>query len=462
MLKEKLTYHGGMAKKKNIQRKRQADEQRRPFSFEESYDVVIVGAGAAGLACAVSCVQSAQQRGIKVPHILIVDQAKRVGTSILRSGNGRCNFSNSQLEVARYWNSGFVSEVLGNLEGGPVVPVLEWLEGLGLVWEEAPHTGGLLYPFSNKASSVLEVLTAAPPAEAAEVHPCVQARAVERLGGGAFQVHLEEVVSASAAGKGAAGGSPKQATVRARRVVLAAGGGFSRSLKIMPDASLLALQGWRPTLGPLQVSFPEKVNAEDLDGIRVQARVCLPESGFSETGEVLFRSYGISGIVVFNASRYAQPGSALQLDLLPQASEGKARELLQQRIARVGDAPARQLFCGFLLSELGNAVLAAAGLRADAPLGPQDCPKLVQALKAFPLQVHGIADEKQCQVHRGGISPSAVNPETLELKACPGLYALGEALDVDGPCGGYNLHWAWACGIVAGRSLARTFGKDCS
>lgn len=450
-----------MAKKKNIQRKRQANEQRRPFSFEESYDVVIVGAGAAGLACAVSCAQNVQQQGARVPRILIVDQAKRVGASILRSGNGRCNFSNSQLEVGRYWNSGFVSAVLGNLEGSPVAPVVEWLEGLGLVWEEAPHTGGLLYPFSNKASSVLEVLTAALPTEAVEVHPCVQALEVERLGSGAFQVHLAEVASASTAGKGAMGTSPKQATVQAQRVVLAAGGGFNCKLDL-GNASPLALQGWRSTLGPLQVSFPENVNAEELDGIRVQARIQLPESGFSEAGEVLFRSYGVSGIVVFNASRYVQPGSALQLDLLPQVSEEEAQKMLQRRIARVGNAPARQLFRGFLLPELGNAVLASAGLRADAPLRPQDGPKLVQVLKAFPLQVRGIADEKQCQVHRGGISPSAVNPETLESKACPGLYVLGEALDVDGPCGGYNLHWAWACGMVAGRSLAHAFGKDCS
>ena len=81
-------------------------------------------------------------------------------------------------------------------------------------------------------------------------------------------------------------------------------------------------------------------------------------------------------------------------------------------------------------------------------------------MKAFPLMVQGIADESQCQVHRGGIAPESVCAESLELKAWPGLYVLGEALDVDGPCGGYNLHWAWACGILAGRDIARKIKKE--
>ena len=74
--------------------------------------------------------------------------------------------------------------------------------------------------------------------------------------------------------------------------------------------------------------------------------------------------------------------------------------------------------------------------------------------------VQGIADESQCQVHRGGVAPESVCAESLELKAWPGLYVLGEALDVDGPCGGYNLHWAWACGILAGRDIARKIKKE--
>ena len=169
-----------MSKKKNTQRKRQAAEQRKPFAFKESYDVVIIGGGASGLACAVSCLREARAAGAALPNTLLVEQGKRIGAPILRSGNGRCNFSNSQLDVSRYWNSAFVSQTLGFLGGGPVRPITNWLEELGLIWEEAPESDGLLYPFSNKASSVLEVLMAALPAHVVDIHPCVKALETHR------------------------------------------------------------------------------------------------------------------------------------------------------------------------------------------------------------------------------------------------------------------------------------------
>lgn len=451
-----------MSKKKKIQRKRQAAEQRKPFAFDETYDIVIVGAGAAGLACAVSCMQQAHETGQGTPRILIVEQGKRVGASVLRSGNGRCNFSNSRLETARYRDDDFVAQVLSKLPNGPVNSIVRWFERLGLVWSEAPQSGGLLYPFSNKASSVLEVLTGALPSNAVDIHTCVCAKEVVPSEEG-YVVCLEEASLPSA--KSAAGASslepeqPKRASVRATCVVVAAGGGFADAL-VQGCAPDLRLQAWQPTLGPLSTEFPEGVSADGLDGIRVQAQVSLPRAGFSEKGEVLFRPYGISGIVVFNASRYAKPGDALQLDMLPEADCEEATALLRARAQLFQGSPAREVLRGFVLPELGAALLAAAGIRADRPLEQDECSKLAQVMKAFPLRVRGIADAQQCQVHRGGIDPQAVSAETLQVKGEPGLYVLGEALDVDGPCGGYNLHWAWACGILAGRSVARQIGRE--
>ena len=451
-----------MSKKKKIQRKRQAVEQRKPFAFDEMYDVVIVGAGAAGLACAVSCMQQAYEIGQGVPRILVVEQGKRIGASILRSGNGRCNFSNSCLETARYRNSDFVVQTLAELPGGPIGSVVRWFEHLGLVWSEAPQSGGLLYPFSNKASSVLEVLTGTLSSNAVDIHTCVRAKEVVPSEEG-YVVRLEEASLPSA--KSAAGPSswepeqPKRALVRTKCVVVAAGGGFAGTL-VQGCNSDLRLQVWQPTLGPLSTEFPEGVSADELDGIRVQAQVSLSRVGFSEKGEVLFRPYGVSGIVVFNASRYAKPGDVLQLDMLPETDYEEAVALLTDRAQLFQGKPAREAFRGFVLPELGAALLTAAGVCADKPLKQEECGKLAQVMKAFPLRVCGIADAQQCQVHRGGIDPQAVSAETLQAKGEPGLYVLGEALDVDGPCGGYNLHWAWACGILAGRSIARQIGKE--
>lgn len=450
-----------MSKKKNTQRKRQAAEQRKPFAFKESYDVVIVGGGASGLACAVSCLWEARTAGTALPSILLVEQGKRIGAPVLRSGNGRCNFSNSQLDVSRYWNSAFVSQALGFLGGDPVHPITNWFEELGLVWGEAPESGGLLYPFSNKASSVLEVLMAALPAHVIDIHPCVKALEIQR-GRDGFDVLLEESHPVASNGRSAvskSSGTLQQATVHAGRVVVAAGGGGAESL-LTGVAPTLPVAPWRPTLGPLATTFPENVSGEELDGIRSQVRISLPNSGFSEEGEVLFRSYGISGIVVFNASRYANPGETLLVDFLPAMEPREAENAIRARIERLQGQPAHTLFRGFVLPELGAALLAASGIQSAEPLQQELCCRIAHTMKAFPLMVQGIADEAQCQVHRGGIAPESVRPESLELKAQPGLYVLGEALDVDGPCGGYNLHWAWACGILSGRDIAQTIKKE--
>ena len=450
-----------MSKKKNTQRKRQAAEQRKPFAFKDSYDLVIVGGGASGLACAVSCLQEARKAERALPSILLVEQGKRIGTPILRSGNGRCNFSNSQLDVSRYWNSVFVSQTLGFLDGSPVRSITNWFEELGLVWAEAPESGGLLYPFSNKASSVLEVLTAALPSHAVDIHPCVKALETHRSHDG-FDVLLEESHPAAGNGRAAANeskGTLRQAMVHAGRVVVAAGGGCADPLLasaiIAPPTA-----PWRPTLGPLAAAFPENVSGEELDGIRSHVRISLPNSGFSEEGEVLFRNYGISGIVVFNASRYADSGETLLVDFLPAMETHEAEAAIRMRVERLQGQPAITLFRGFVLPELGAALLMTSGIQPDEPLQQELCCRISRTMKAFPLTVQGVADEAQCQVHRGGIAPESVRAESLELKAQPGLYVLGEALNVDGPCGGYNLHWAWTCGILAGKDISRKIKKE--
>ena len=110
---------------------------------------------------------------------------------------------------------------------------------------------------------------------------------------------------------------------------------------------------------------------------------------------------------------------------------------------------------GMLLPAVARAALKQAGLRPEAPFDPDDASGLARALKAFPLEVRGVGDARQCQVTRGGFAVEAFDPATMEARACPGLHVVGEALDVDAPCGGYNLHWAWASGLLAGAAAAK-------
>ncbi len=492
-----------MSKRKQGKRAKRTAQEIKPFVFADRYDLAVVGGGAAGLACALSCAQEAQRLGGHRPRIIVLEKGRRMGASILRSGNGRCNFSNSQLRSSEYHNADFVARslaALANMMEGPsfpssagfgfqspvgsvdalAVPAIRWFEQLGLVWEEAPGSGGLLYPFSNKASSVLEVLLSALQRFDVDLRVCVGVDAVSSLPDG-FELSLSQVVlpqsaqAGSASSFAGAGGGQgcrrgadadnpsraQHAQIRATRVALAPGGAFGASL--LEGVGRGCLASWRPVLGPLAVRFPERVDAGQLNGIRARARVSVPEAGFSEFGEVLFREYGLSGIVVFNASRRVASGANLYLDFLPELSAADAESMLSRRVRQSSGGSNQALFRGFLLPELAEAVCAAAGANPMATASEPDARSLAAALKRFPCTVEGIADAEQCQVQRGGVSVDAVDPNTMEYAAAPGAYLLGEALDVDGPCGGYNLHWAWSSGLLAGLDIARFFakGKQC-
>lgn len=405
--------------------------------------LAIIGGGAAGLAAAVTAARELRMLGVP-GDVAVYEADERVGRSILATGNGRCNFSNARIDAGAYRNAAFVGSALGALTAGSD-PVHAFFADLGLVWREEGE--GRLYPLANKATSVLDVLRAA--AADFGVREACGRRAV-RLDvpdrpGGRFHIRFAD---------GTVG--------HADAVVLATGGRTVREL--LPEG--IGFAAARPVLGPLRTATDV---VRHLNNLRVRCAVTLagPDGApkARETGELLFRDYGVSGIAVFNLSRFAEPGDRLLVDLLPQMPEGDCAGFLHARRRRLsadGRPLSREAFLrGMLLPAVARAVLEEAGLAPGAPLAKRDVPALAAALKAFPLEVRGIGDERQCQVRRGGADVAAFDPRTLEARAVPGLHVVGEALDVDAPCGGYNLHWAWASGILAGRAAAtRLMGPD--
>ncbi|MVM56347.1 aminoacetone oxidase family FAD-binding enzyme, partial [Gordonibacter urolithinfaciens] len=384
-------------------------------------------------------------RMLGVPGDVAVYEAdERVGRSILATGNGRCNFSNARIDAGAYRNAAFVGSALGALTAGSD-PVHAFFADLGLVWREEGE--GRLYPLANKATSVLDVLRAA--AADFGVREACGRRAVwidvPDRPGGRFHIRFAD---------GTVG--------HADAVVLATGGRTAREL--LPEG--IGFAAARPVLGPLRTATDV---VRHLNNLRVRCAVTLagPDGApkAREAGELLFRDYGVSGIAVFNLSRFAEPGDRLLVDLLPQMPEGDCAGFLHARRRRLsadGRPLSREAFLrGMLLPAVARAVLEEAGLAPGAPFAKRDVPTLAAALKAFPLEVRGMGDERQCQVRRGGADVAAFDPRTLEARVVPGLHVVGEALDVDAPCGGYNLHWAWASGILAGRAAAtRLMGSD--
>ena len=351
------------------------------------------------------------------------------------------------MDAAAYRNAAFVGAALdelrraGGLRGGDGAdPVHAFFADLGLVWREEGE--GRLYPLANKATSVLEVLRAAA-SDAGVREEC--GREAVRLDAPARKGDRFHVRFADGA------------VLHAEAVIVAAGGNAARAL--VPEG--LAWEEPRAVLGPLRTDA-RLVKA--LNNIRVRCAASLVGRDGAEKacerGEVLFRDYGVSGIAVFNLSRFAEPGDTLRIDLLPQHGEAPLEELLRARLAslreRGGAGTGDDALRGMTLPAVGRAVLKAAGLHAEKPLAQRDVPALVRALKGLALEVRGVGEARQCQVHRGGFLVEAFDPRTCAARAVPGLHVVGEALDVDAPCGGYNLHWAWASGMLAGRAAAES------
>jgi len=412
---------------------------------EQLNRLAIVGGGAAGLACAIAAGRSARQFGNAL-SVTVYEADDRVGRSILATGNGRCNFSNAHIDARAYYNDDFAKAVLSSPEmreefSGQPDAVHAFFESLGLVWRE--EGDGRQYPLANKASSVVDVLRA----------EC------SRLG--VHEACENKLASIEAPGERTDCFTLRMTDGRFERadaVVIACGGSAMETIEV-DGVHVLRM---RPVLGPLKCA--ETDVTRELDNIRAKCAVTLKRpngsDGFdiiaSEKGEVMFRKYGVSGICVFNLSRFAWPGDVLAIDFLGGAS---ALEFMKQRSTRFEHTQGEKPSCddmmrGVVLPRVAGVMFKRAGLQGAEPCDRSRQELLAHQLGEFELTVAGIADPGMCQVHRGGIDVHQVDASTMAVSGVAGLFAAGEALDVDGPCGGYNLHWAWASGLLAGISAA--------
>lgn len=386
-------------------------------------NIAIIGGGASGIAAAIT----AAERGARAT---LFEAGKRIGHSILVSGNGRCNWSNARVSAGDYANAAFVARAF---EVCPPQRVRDWFAGLGLLSVE--EAGGKLYPVTNKATSVLDVLRFRLDELGVEVaceRRVLRVRPAGKPGAVRWRVDFE-------------GGHSE----RFDAVLVACGGGIAREL--LPDGFAFAKR--KPRLCPIRT---DRDCVKGLDGVRVKATATLKRNGREvavEQGEVQFRSFGISGIGVFNLSRFAQVGDVVCIDLLPDVDESALADELASRPERFPGRSAEQLLAGVVLPAVARAALRQTGLDANTAYAAADASRIARCLKRYEVRVERF-EEKSAQVRQGGVAIDQVDPATMECSEAPGLFVMGEALDVDGPCGGYNLHWAWTCGLLAGAAAA--------
>lgn len=397
--------------------------------------IIIIGAGASGMMAALT---AAEVPGRKV---ILLERQQRAGRKLLATGNGRCNLTNTGATIENYHgeNRDFAAPAL---DAFPPQAVLDFFHSLGLVTVE--EYGGRVYPLSDSANSVLDVLRFHLEARGVELKAAEPAREVKRERQGFTVVTDSE-------------------RLHADKLIIACGGVAGAKLGGVSDGyELLKMLGHKrtalyPSLVQL-VTAPEYPRA--LKGVRADCalRLYAGENLLAESGgELQFIETGVSGPAVFDLSRAAAlngRGLTLTADFLRGYDEAVLFDLFRQRRETLPDLPAGDMLTGIVHNRLGKMLIRYAGLNANAPLRELDeraLQTLAKACKDFRLPVQGTEGFDKAQVTAGGVKTSGFNPETLESWFVPGLFACGEVLDIDGDCGGYNLQWAWASGRLAGR-----------
>ena len=395
-------------------------------------EIVIIGGGASGMAAAIRAAEQADAR------VTLLERQGRVGKKLMATGNGRCNLTNLDAQPSRY-HSEDARFAVPALQAYPPQRVLDFFARLGL--RTVTEYGGRVYPLSGHAGSVLDVLRLGLEQAGVAVQTDAPAQSVRRDGAG-FHIAVQ-------------GGE-----LIAEKLILACGGCAGSKLGGVTDGYALAASlghsrtALYPALTPLR-TVPDYPRA--LKGIRVDARVRLlqGERSLAEAqGDILFTDAGLSGTAVFELARQVAGRTDLtaELILFDEAEEDLFRDLFARR-ARWGALEANRILTGAVQSRLGQMLCRYAGISGGAAareLTDAQLHALAAAMRSFRFPVTGAFGFEAAQVTAGGLRTSEFDAETLQSRIVPDLYACGELLDVDGDCGGFNLQWAWASGLLAG------------
>ncbi len=386
--------------------------------------ILIIGGGASGMMAALTASNQPENQ------VVLVERQSRMGRKLLATGNGRCNLTNVHLDPSHYYGEQrefctYCLEQFGTQE------TLAFFRSLGLL--TVTESSGRVYPYSDSANSVLDVLRL----------PLEQRANVEILAG-------REILSLKKK-KDLFYAKTAEEEFTAHAVIICAGGlaGSKLGGTEMGYKLLSSFGHGRTKLYPSLVQMKTDTNlVRSLKGVRCEARVKYGR--IVKCGELQFTDYGVSGPVIFELSRGAV-GGELEIDLLPDLTEGEIMEFLRERIASMPELKAEDLLTGLLHNRLGRTIVRGCGISLEQPLqSVYALDRVVSMCKSLTLNVLGTMGMEQAQVTAGGIRTEEFDPRTLESRLCPGLYAAGEVLDIDGDCGGYNLQWAWSSGHLAG------------
>lgn len=401
----------------------------------------IIGGGASGMMAAIAAAQAGAQ-------VTVLERRDRMGKKLLATGNGKCNLSNLDFCIERDYRSHDLQRLPSFFARFQTADTIDFFGRCGML---VTDRNGYLYPRCGQASAVCDLFSEELKRLSVRTVCGCEITDIKKnnrftVSAGREKYRFDSLILAC--------GSPAGTNPREKL------GGFEL-------AGHLGIKMYEPLPALVQLRCRESF-FKTLSGVRCMAGVTLHIEAnggkkYTECGELQLTDYGISGIPVFQLSRYASAALAAGqkvtaiLDFLPEIPLQDWEAFCKKQYDTCRGRSAGQLATGLLHKKIVQVLLSGCGLRSADVVGPENRNKidrLFGLMRCLTAEVYAANPMENAQVCMGGISLSEVN-ENLEFKRIPGLYVCGEMLDVDGRCGGYNLQWAWTSGYLAGSSAGR-------
>lgn len=404
-------------------------------------NIIIVGGGAAGMIAAIA----ARRNGVDV---IILEKNDRVGKKILATGNGRCNYTNINLNASNYHgkNPKFTYSAIGSFN---VDLTIQFFERLGIT--PFVEEGGKVFPMSLQSSSVLDVLRLEMESLGIKIKLGADVKNIKRDKD--FTVELEN-----------------GERIKGSKVIVATGGmAMPASGSDGSGYNLLKQLGHTivdPFPGLVQLKL-EGNCFKNLKGVKFPGKAMLSSNEkflLEDFGDILFTDYGISGPPILQLSRTAleylnnKRDIKLHISIIDSKTKDELYDYLNKRFISMKNRTIEEALIGLINKRLIPTILKEVGIKKDksiAQISKKEIKDISEILTNWEFKISGSKGWKDAQVTAGGVSTDEVDGRTMESKKCRGLYIVGELLDIDGDCGGFNLQWAWSSGYIAGISASK-------
>ena len=397
---------------------------------EKIYDVCIVGAGFSGLVLAIKLARA----GLLV---CLCDLNRIVGRKILSTGNGRCNFTNSRMSKDYFYSNSDLSFITDNHQ-----EIRDFFKELGVFDRDFD---GYYYPYTNQAKTIREALEKE--VDSLNIDLFLDNRVTDVDYNNVFTVTTSRTV------------------IKAKKVCVASGGLSAATLGSSKVGYKLASKFKIPTtkLAPSLVGLKSNdICLKDLAGVRAVGNVTYKDH--SCEGEIQFNKDGISGYPVMCISRFVgfdeldRALSDIRIDFIPYLTNEQLKEEIKNRFSKNQNQTILSSLVGLCNEKAIEQVVSLSRIYGDtlvSKLDDEDIENLVYNFKCFIVSINGTKGFDSSQVTAGGVDLSGINTDTMEANNQKGLYFIGEVLDVDGICGGYNLTWAYTSATIAANDLIK-------